>query len=233
MKMIATDRPAPTPTARMYQALVGIGMLCALLIVGVYLATGPRIQYNRAVALERAILEVLPGAVSRASLVVDKSGTLRPASVGDPAADTVHAGFDRSGQLVGVALPGAGMGYQDVISVLFGYNPHRETIVGLRVLSSRETPGLGDKIETDPAFLANFDALPVPLDSSGEALRQAPYAVKHGESQAPWEIDGITGATISSQAIARILARSSALWLPLIQQQLSWIAESGETDDDA
>jgi electron transport complex protein RnfG len=233
MKPIATDRPAPTPIARMYQALVGIGMLCALLIVGVYLATGPRIQYNRAQALERAILEVLPGAVSRASLVVGDSGTLRPASSTDAAADTVHAGFDRSGQLVGVAIPGAGMGYQDVISVLFGYNPHQETIVGLRVLSSRETPGLGDKIETDPAFLANFDALPVPLDTSGRALRHELAAVKQGASREPWEIDGITGATISSQAIARILAQSSARWLPLIQNQLGPIATSGETNDDA
>ena len=233
MKLSATDTPAPTPLARMYQALVGIGMLCALLIVGVYLTTGPRIHFNRAQALERAILQVLPGAVSRASLIMDGSGTLRPVVAGDPAADTVHAGFDRSGRLVGVAIPGAGMGYQDVIGVLIGYDPQREAIVGLRVLSSRETPGLGDKIETDPAFLANFDRLPVPLDASGQALRQAPTAVKQGEAREPWEIDGITGATISSQAIANILAQSCTHWLPVIQQQLQRIAESGATHDDA
>ena len=29
-------------------------------------------------------------------------------------------GYDEGGQLVGVAIPGAGMGYQDTISVLFG-----------------------------------------------------------------------------------------------------------------
>ena len=47
------------------------------------------------------------------------------------------------------------MGYQDVIRILlYGYSPEHQAIVGMRVLESRETPGLGDKIEKDPAFLA-------------------------------------------------------------------------------
>ena len=36
------------------------------------------------------------------------------------------------------------MGYQDVIHVLWGYSITEEAIVGLKVLESRETPGLGE-----------------------------------------------------------------------------------------
>ena len=35
----------------------------------------------------------------------------------------------------------------------------------------------------------------------------------------PWEVDGITGATISSRAIGNILGESTAKWVPLIYQQ--------------
>ena len=45
------------------------------------------------------------------------------------------------------------MGYQDVIRVLYGYSFAEEAVVGIRVLESKETPGLGTRIETDPDFL--------------------------------------------------------------------------------
>ena len=50
------------------------------------------------------------------------------------------------------------MGYQDVIRVLYGYSFDTEAIIGIRVLESKETPGLGDKIETDPDFLGQLEA---------------------------------------------------------------------------
>jgi electron transport complex protein RnfG len=44
--------------------------------------------------------------------------------------------------------------------------------------------------------------------------------VKPGMKQDPWQIDGITGATISSTAVAGILRKSSAVWVPKIKQHL-------------
>ena len=137
---------APIPaTWPMYRALVGIGMMCGLMIAVVFQGTRPIIERNRAEALERAIFAVLPAATERATF-----------DVGD---GRVYAGYDASGELVGFAIEAAGMGYADTISILYGYSPSAETIVGIRVLASKETPGLGDKIETDPDFLENFVAL--------------------------------------------------------------------------
>jgi electron transport complex protein RnfG len=39
--------------------------------------------------------------------------------------------------------------------LLFGYDPEQQKIVGFYVLESKETPGIGDKIEKDP-FLSNM-----------------------------------------------------------------------------
>ena len=48
----------------MYRAMVGIGLLCGLLIVSVFVSTRPVIERNRAEALQRAIFQVLPEARS-------------------------------------------------------------------------------------------------------------------------------------------------------------------------
>ena len=117
------------------------------------------------------------------------------------------------------------MGYQDVIALLYGYAPEHEAVVGIRVLESRETPGLGDKIETDARFLANFERLDVSLTPDGAAPAHPIEPVKPGEKQHPWQIDGITGATISSHAVADILRRSTALWIPRVRPRLGAFTE--------
>jgi len=111
---------------------------------------------------------------------------------------------------VGYAVPGAGAGFQDTIKLIYGYDPSRRVIVGMQVLDSRETPGLGDKIITDDEFLANFEAL---------AIEPSMVAVKKGKKVNPNEVDSITGATISSEAVVKILNESSRQWAPMLTPQ--------------
>ncbi len=216
----------------MYRAMVGVGLLCGLLIVSVFLGTRPVIQRNRAEALERAILRVLPGARSSRSFRLAENGRFE-AATGEPAEDgLVYAGYDEAQQLVGVAVDARGMGYQDVIHVLYGYSLARDAIIGIQVLESRETPGLGDKIETDAVFLRNFEALDVRLDADGSALAHSIEFVKPGEKEHPWQVDGITGATISARAIANILGRSASSWIPTIRGSADdlRLADAGGTE---
>jgi len=212
------NTPHAVPTWPMYRTLVGIGMLCGLLIAIVFQGTRPVIERNRAEALERAVFAVLPAASRRETFALTADGSFVADT--DAAGQRVHGGFDADGQLVGVAIEAAGMGYADTITLLYGYAPAAEAIVGIRVLTSKETPGLGDKIETDPAFLENFVALDASLDASGASLRNRIVTVKRGQKTEPWQIDGITGATISSQAVGEILATSAASWVPLVNAQL-------------
>ena len=217
------------PTWPMYRALVGVGMLCGLMIAVVFQGTRPIIERNRAEALERAIFAVLPAATSRTTFTLNDAQQFIAADV--PGEQRVHAGYDTEGRLVGVAIEAAGMGYADTITILYGYAPRQETIVGFRVLTSKETPGLGDKIETYPEFLDNFVALDVSLDAAGAALRNPVVTVKQGQKTEPWQVDGITGATISSKAIGDMLATSTDYWLPIINAQLETLAAGGGDEE--
>ena len=225
---VTHSQPSSWP---LYRALVGVGIVCGLLIVSVYVLTLPVIARNEAEALQQAVFQVLPGAVSRASFVLTADDNFRRAVEGDDPRRMVHAGYTGDGLLAGVAIEAQGMGYQDVIRILYGYAPQSQAIVGMQVLASKETPGLGDKIEKDLAFLANFRALDVSLGNDEQTLLQPIEAVKSGSKTLPSQIDGITGATISSKAIAAILRASSARWVPLVYRLQGEFAEGGGGDD--
>ena len=212
--------PAPTSAWHMYRAMVGVGVLCGLLIVTVYQATLPIIEQNKAEALRRAIFHVLPAATTSTTFALDENDGFSALEGDGVGRRLVYAGYDDEGSLVGFAIEAQGMGYQDVIALIYGYSPAEQAIIGIQVLESKETPGLGDKIETDPDFLRNFERLDVSLGKDRTALANAIVPVKSGEKAHPWEVDGITGATISSVAIANILDASAQYWVPRIQAGL-------------
>ncbi len=201
-------------SSKMLVAMVGIGTLCALLIALVYEGTFDRIAHLRAEALEAAVFRVLPGTSTTIVFALTSSGTFELAEEG--ADRVVYAGYNDQGALTGVAVEAAGQGYAGIINILVGYDPATETVVGFYVLQSNETPGLGDKIEKDEKFLANFSGLDVSLENSQLKNRVVP--VKSGTKANPWEVEAITGATISSRAIAEIIDTGVGEMIPLIHK---------------
>jgi len=219
---VAEDQPG---SLRMVLTMGGIGLFCGILIVLSFQLTLPIITVNKARALEKAIFDVIPAATSKVTFkqVGDK---LEPLEGDDPIAIKYYAGYNDEGQLVGVALEAAGMGFQDIVSVLYGYSPACKCVVGFKVMASKETPGLGTKIETDPAFLANFEALDVALAPDGTGIANPVILVKPGKKTGMWQVESITGATISSQAIANIFEKSTADRIPVIEKNLA-VLEGG------
>lgn len=203
----------------MVATLAAVAAMSGLLIVTVYQVTLPRIKANKARALREAVYQVVPQTKRIRTYVPREDGSLALLEGEDDKAVKFHAGYSEQGKLLGVALEAQGQGYQDVIKVLYGYDPVKEQIVGLKVLESKETPGLGDKIGKDPAFLSNFTALDVALAEDGKTLARKLVVVKNGKKTKPWEIDGITGATISSKAIGKILNDSAASRLATVRKQ--------------
>lgn len=203
-------------SGRMIVTMGTIGLIAGLLIVFTYQLTLPVIQQNKKVALERAIFEVVPGATQK--LTYHERGDLLEVLGGDgddSGARKYYAAYDSTGLLLGIAIEAAGRGFQDILTILYGYSPKCECIVGMKVLESKETPGLGDKIMTDPVFRSNFDALAVPLDDSNTPANPVTM-VKRGEKTEAWQVEAITGATISSRAVATILRESTAATVPVI-----------------
>jgi len=203
----------------MYRAVVGLGFLCGFIIVGVYEGTKPIIQRNRIEMREQAIKDVLPGAVTTQAFMLNEQEQFVTVPSALKNGGLLFAGYDESDHLVGLAIEAQGMGYQDVVRLLYGYSFESETILGIRVLESRETPGLGDRIESDPVFLKNFGTLDVRLTSDGSSVANPIEFVKPGEKTDDWQIDGISGATITSRATATLLRESSTSWLPKVNAQ--------------
>jgi len=213
-----------TPAAAMLRTLGGIAMLSGLLVVLVFQWTKPIIAENKRIAIEKAIFQVVPGAVSRRNFVLGPAG-LFPDTGKQAAGEKVYAAYDADGRLKGVALEAAATGYQDVIRILYGYDPACQCVTGIKILKMAETPGLGDKIAKDPDFLANFKALEGRVNGRGDALEHAITTVKHGTKSEPWQIDAISGATISSKAIGRMINASGQRMFPLIMRYRSGFEE--------
>jgi electron transport complex protein RnfG len=200
-------------------AMVGIGVICALLIVVTYEGTGPRIEKLQTEALHQAIFKVVPD-VTHVQAFELSGGSFTKNTDGDRSKTLIYAGYSDAGELAGFAIEASGQGYADIIRILYGYDPVGKEVTGFYVLESKETPGLGDKIEKDPVFLENFKHLDVALKAEGNGLAHEVVTVKSGSKQNPWEIDGITGATISSRAIGDIINTSAGQLLPVIHKNI-------------
>lgn len=219
MSAIAPSTPPQASPMRLIATLAGIAVFSGLLLAMTYEVTLPMIRRNESEALEAAVFQVLPGAVARENYrLADGTLTAVPDERSDEA--NVYAGLNEAGERVGFALSGEARGYADVIRVLYGYNPDTEKVVGMTVLSSNETPGLGDRILWDTQFLLNFTDLEAGLNAEGTALAHEIVAVKHGEKEYPWQIDGISGATVSSQAVGKALRLSTNDLLPRLRAAL-------------
>jgi len=201
----------------MYRAMVGLGLVCTVIIVSVYQGTLPVIRENKIKLIQRSVSALFSGEASVRYFVYDPDKKAFMLTE-DMDRAMVYGVYDHSKALTGFAIKARGMGYQDVIELLYGYVPERQAISGFKVLDSRETPGLGNRIESDPAFLQNFSALPVELDKSGEHLAHVIEAVKKNRKRYAWQVDTISGATISSTAVTTMISASAAHWVPLLQK---------------
>ena len=220
MNQPATPQTAPaTLTLPMLRTLGLVAALSGFLVVLAHHLSLPLIEENKRIAIERALFKVIPGAVTRRDFQLTAAG-IEPLGDAPPQGMHLYAGYDAQGQLAGVALEAVAQGYQDVIRILYSYDPGCECIRGIQVLKMAETPGIGDKIAKDPAFLQNFEALDARVDAAGGGLAHAIVSVKSGSKTEPWQIDAISGATISSKAVARMLNDSAQQAAPTIMRQL-------------
>jgi electron transport complex protein RnfG len=221
----AASAVAQPSSLRMVLTMAGLGLFCGILIVLTFQLTMPTIKVNKARALEKAIFEVVPAATTKTTFKLT-GDRLEPLPGEDETAIKYYAGYDEKGRLVGIALEAAGQGFQDIVSMLYGYSPECKCVIGMKVLASKETPGLGTKIETDANFVANFEALSAQLTPDGQRIAHPITLVKPGQKSNAWEIEAITGATISSRAVAYILEKSTAERVPVIERNLD-VLEGG------
>ena len=88
-----------------------------------------------------------------------------------------------------------GQGYAGPIKMLVGIAPDLSRVLGIEVIESTETPGLGARINEEE-FQNQFRGL---------STRGGVEYVKGKAPQSDNQIQAITGATISSRTVVRIV----------------------------
>ncbi|RKT44331.1 electron transport complex subunit RsxG [Thiocapsa rosea] len=171
-----------------YQAglLGGFTLIAAALLVMGDIATRDTIALRKAEDLKASLAQVIPPAIHDNDLLADPLTLEGP----DGAPLTVYRA--REGlQVTGVAYRVTGVGYAGTIELLLGLDA-AGTVLGTRVLSHAETPGLGDKMEVAKGdWILAFDGL-----SLGNPPAER-WAVKKDGG----DFDQFTGATITPRAI--------------------------------
>jgi electron transport complex protein RnfG len=183
------------------------GAAAGLLVVAVYKATLPTIEKYEAAKVEGAVREVLKAPVQWDTLYLQKGALTKSPAPGDDrkALPTAYLAFDASGKTLGAAVTAQEPGFQEEVLLMIGFEPTSGTLIGFKVLEEKETPGLGDKIERDTSFVSQFPGRVAPLKG-----------VKARNVSDPSQVQTITGATISSRAVIRIINHAVERWQPLL-----------------
>jgi electron transport complex protein RnfG len=173
--------------------LAAIAAICTTLVAATYQLTHERIAANEIALLEQSLLPALSG-VSFDSGLINSRVTLQPPHdlPGDDQAVIyrVYSGDAPAAALFAVT---ARDGYSGPIRILVGVE-HGGSLSGVRILQHRETPGLGDKIEsTRSDWVLQFDGR-----SLGNPAADG-WAIKVDGG----EFDQLTGASITPRAVVR------------------------------
>ncbi|MFP4055047.1 MAG: FMN-binding protein [Phycisphaerae bacterium] len=167
--------------------LLALGFGSAL--AGVHIGLSPQIAENKRNETYSQVPNLIPGAV--------KTETKEIAMTLGGQQKTVYRAHNAEGEHVGWVLPAKGQGFADVIELLIGLSPDASRLTGLYVLDQKETPGLGDKIRSDEQWRSQYE---------GMATAERIEVVKRTPQDQ--QIEAITGATVSSQAVTDIINKA-------------------------
>lgn len=105
----------------------------------------------------------------------------------------------RNRNLALLVLPVRGTGYQSMLYAYLALQSDGNTIAGLTFYEQGDTPGFGARVE-DPEWQALWPGKKI-ADEDG-TIR---ISVVRGEATGPFEVDGISGATHTSNGVANML----------------------------
>ena len=193
-----------------------IGLVAALLLTGVHQLTEQRIadeQQKRALA----ILQQLLPAENYNNNLIDDHFTARIAGLSGPA--TIYRARMDNEPVAVLADVVTSQGYSGDIHLLIGIEVNG-TVLGVRPLNHRETPGLGDRIEPERSdWIHAFD---------GRSLGNPPQDQWRAD-QRGGEFDTLSSATITSSAVIHAV-RDVLTWYQ--SNSKSAFDTAAETADD-
>ncbi|HHY98992.1 MAG TPA: RnfABCDGE type electron transport complex subunit G [Firmicutes bacterium] len=177
-----------------------LGLICIVaagILAYVNEVTHSRIEAQKVIEEERALASALPDAAT----FKDETGAISDL-LAQPQFSLIkgfYEGYSTSDQRVGAAIKFSSPGYSGDIEGIVGITNDGK-ISGVVILSQQETPGLGANVTTE-GFRKRF---------LGKDVHSSIKLKKDGG-----DIDALTGATISSRAVARAVDAAGKLFVRL------------------
>lgn len=170
--------------------LIAASFFFGLLIATANTAWSPRIERNKIAKINDLMGGLLPKAEEfklTAELQIESAK-------GKKIKSNVYKGL-AEGRCLGWAFSCTGPGFADKIELIVAVDKEFENFAGYSVLASNETPGFGDRIKL-PYYQQQFEGAPavkLELAKTGDA------------GKIDSEIVAISGATVSSEAVIKII----------------------------
>ncbi|MDP1666652.1 MAG: electron transport complex subunit RsxG [Methylobacter sp.] len=182
--------------------LAGFALIASVLLGVTNCSTEGTIQRRLDEDLKKSLEEVVPPALYDNDMLLD-TVSIPSAEYNIGANETTVYIALKSGQVTAVCFKfTAPDGYSGAINMIMGID-RDGNILGVRVLSHKETPGLGDKIEVAKSdWILNF------VGRSLDNLAPAKWAVKKDGG----EFDQFAGATITPRKSVQAIYRGLQLF---------------------
>lgn len=199
--------------------LAVIAAICTALVALTFQATKDRIAANEKALLEQSLQPALAGTfydsgVSESRLVLTPPHGL-PGN--DPA--VIYRVFAEGAPVAALFAVTARDGFSGPIRILVGINVDG-TVTGVRILQHRETPGLGDKIESARSdWVFQFDGR-----SMGDPVAMG-WAIEIDGG----EFDQLTGASVTPRAIIKAI-RDTLIYFEDHRDAIFLSESSGENE---
>lgn len=191
-------------TIRFNSLVLGVfAIITAALLAGTHMGTKDRIAAEQKKVAQKALLEIIPRERHTNDLLLDTlpipSHFLATLGLEDvketPIINIARSGGTPIAMIVPAIAPD---GYNGKIKMIVGINLSNNSIAGVRIVQHNETPGLGDKVDTNKSdWVLRFN------DKSLANPSRERWKVKKDGG----DFDQFTGATITPRAIVHQIAK--------------------------
>lgn len=201
--------PVPSYRKRLsYHAtlLGGMGLLASAVLVMTNIATDSDIKLRVKEDMQASLEQVIPASLHDNDLFDDN---ITVSTAGTTHADLKVYRARQQHRIIAVAFETTGIGYSGPIELIMGIDSDGK-LLGVRVVSHSETPGLGDKIEVKKTdWITKFTGL-----SLGDPAPDKWKVKKDGGV-----FDQFSGATITPRAVVNAI-RNGLMFFAEHRQQL-------------
>jgi len=196
-----------------------IAAICTALVAATFQATKDRIAANDKALLEQSLQPALAGVFYDGSVSESRLILPTPHDLPGNEAAIIYRVYSEDQPVAALFVVTARDGFSGAIRILVGID-FDGTVTGVRILQHRETPGLGDKIDSSRSdWVYQFD---------GHSLTDPPVSGWSIKSDGG-EFDQLTGASVTPRAVIKAV-RETLVYFEAQRDEVFAAAANGEQE---